>query len=315
MSYETVPTKHLSPFRPLSYASVPVPSTKSPQESASSLVHSSSASPVPTIDPRATLSSHIAVSFSGETFTYDLRSLQSDPREIIQLLKSSASERGNWMIIAAHYRRIGNPSAAITVMTELLDVMAQHSVPEQDLKPVFLLLSGCEKDLGTKHKNADVKISADHYRNAQKWLQKVYNPGPGSVSSAPVAVSVTPHTPPASRSESTRPTPLERQVQSLRDRLNNHVNLLAESQSLKRELEDDFVQERGKRRKLERQVEDLRKEREKARSMELYALDQMRREVDNRRRAEEHARELQIDLEKFTRSMSGHYQRSPSPYY
>ncbi|KAK7472752.1 hypothetical protein VKT23_000862 [Stygiomarasmius scandens] len=287
MSRETKRVVH----RPL-HASVLVPSTNLPRKPSPSLVHS-------IVDSSVTLSSRITLSFSGETFVYDLRSLQADPHEIIELLRTSASERGNWMTVAAHYRRSGNASASISILTELLKVMAQHHVPEQDLKPVFLLLSGCESDLG-KHKDAN----SDHYRNAQKWLQKVYGRAP--VPPTPVPVSIAPRASPPSRPDSTS---LERQVQSLRDRLNNHVTLLSESQSSKRKLEDDFNLERDVRRKLERQVDDLRKEREQARDMESYALEQLRREVESRRRAEDHVRELQVDLERYARPIPNYYRR------
>ncbi|KAF5370807.1 hypothetical protein D9758_001967 [Tetrapyrgos nigripes] len=241
------------------------------------------------IEPKVTLSTRISLNFSGETFLYDLQHLDADPREIIELLKSSASERGSYTTVAAHYRRVGNPAAAISVVSAMLEVLALR-VSEQDLKPAFLLLAGCETDLG-KNNKADTKASSHHYSNSQKWLQKVY----GS-SSVPSAAS--------EPSSLTRPSTVERQLQSLRDRLNNHVNLLADAHKMKRKLEDDFNLERDKRRKLEREVEELRKERDRARDMEAYALEQMRREIDSRRRAEDRVRDLRIDLDRYARSTS-----------
>ncbi|KAG6858288.1 hypothetical protein C0993_006073, partial [Termitomyces sp. T159_Od127] len=62
----------------------------------------------------------ICFSFFGEDFTYDLNTLDKDPRSVIELLKATESERGNWMMVGAHYRRAGNPSAAISVMEALI---------------------------------------------------------------------------------------------------------------------------------------------------------------------------------------------------
>jgi hypothetical protein len=57
----------------------------------------------------------------GESITYDLEALETDPQAIIALLKATASERGSWMIVAGQYRRKGNPSAALTVMTTMIE--------------------------------------------------------------------------------------------------------------------------------------------------------------------------------------------------
>lgn len=72
--------------------------------------------------------------------------------------------------------------------------MVKNGFVEAKLKPVFLLLSGCELDMAISARNAgDLTASEQHYANVQMWLQKVYGttaPAPGSIpsvgSSSPV---------------------------------------------------------------------------------------------------------------------------------
>ena len=63
----------------------------------------------------------LALQLSGVSFTYELKSLDSNPKEIIQLLKITGSERGNWMLVGAHYRRNANPAAAVRVATAMIE--------------------------------------------------------------------------------------------------------------------------------------------------------------------------------------------------
>ncbi|XP_006461214.1 hypothetical protein AGABI2DRAFT_192746 [Agaricus bisporus var. bisporus H97] len=91
------------------------------------------------------------------------------------------------MIAGAHFRRIGQPRAAIDIMYAMLEVMVKNGFVEAKLKPVFLLLSGCELDMAISARNAgDLTASEQHYANVQMWLQKVYGttaPAPGSIPS------------------------------------------------------------------------------------------------------------------------------------
>jgi hypothetical protein len=57
----------------------------------------------------------------GENITLDLPSLAGNPATVIELLKVTLSERGNWLIVAAYYRRTGNPAAAVLVVTAMLE--------------------------------------------------------------------------------------------------------------------------------------------------------------------------------------------------
>lgn len=73
------------------------------------------------VGPGYSMATHIALTLHGETFSYNLQLLDSDPEVIIELLKTTASERGVWMMVGAYYRRLGNPTSAIKVMTTMLE--------------------------------------------------------------------------------------------------------------------------------------------------------------------------------------------------
>jgi hypothetical protein len=70
--------------------------------------------------PFSSLEKRLEMSLCGERITYDLEGLGDDPSVIIHLLKATSSERGNWMTVSGQYRRNGNPTAALTVTTELI---------------------------------------------------------------------------------------------------------------------------------------------------------------------------------------------------
>jgi hypothetical protein len=195
--------------------------------------------------------------------------------------------------------------------------LKQFNIPDNDLKPAFLLLSGCETDLGKLARSkGDTDKVAEHYNNAQKWLHRIYgadipplsSPSPSADKSKRKATSP-PRAPTSlqSRIDTSGPAPsaprshlpspdaraLEREIQSLRDRHSHSVNVLADVRAAKRKLEDAVEVERVVRRRLQRELDEVAKERDKARRMEVLALDQMKREVDSRRRAEDRADEEQ----------------------
>jgi hypothetical protein len=91
---------------------------------ASHCIHSVSPSPIQlhpgTVALPFSLNNKVALSICGQIVTYNLDELEDDPRTIIGLLKLISNERGNWMIVAAHYRRNKNPTAALAVMTAML---------------------------------------------------------------------------------------------------------------------------------------------------------------------------------------------------
>lgn len=198
--------------------------------------------------------------------------------------------------------------------------MKQFNIPESDLRPAFLLLSGCESDLGKIARSAgDTAKASEHYSNAQKWLHKVYGTStPPITSSLPSAddpkrpiVLGPPRAPASLRSRidtsapsaprSHPPSPnhklLEREIQSLRDRHTYNTTVISDIRSEKRRLEEAVEMERNVRRKVQRELDEVVKERDTARRMEHLAVDQMKREVDSRRRAEDRA-EQQRDLRK-----------------
>lgn len=50
----------------------------------------------------------------------NLEGMEDDPTGIISLLELSTCERDKWIVAAAHYRRSGNPIAAIKVLTSMM---------------------------------------------------------------------------------------------------------------------------------------------------------------------------------------------------
>ncbi|KAF9066147.1 hypothetical protein BDP27DRAFT_1331031 [Rhodocollybia butyracea] len=282
---------------------------------------------IPSYSPKSPLISRL-LCLSGEVFSYDLKNLQPDPREIVDLLKCTGSERGNWMIVGASYRRQGNPRAAIIVLKAMLEVMAQHGIPEQQLKPAFLLLSGCETDLG-KLTQEEGKVDHEHYQKAQEWIQKVYGTTKilnRSTISEPLSSTANKlfHPPSSDSNESQRlthsfrpkadlparpPSPdrsdIMREIQSLRSRFHSQAGA-------KRKLKDSLDLERDIRRRLEKEVDILRRERDDSRRREENALIQLQRESEDRRRAEDdyfYERDLRMKMEE---RLSG--RRTPSPY-
>ncbi|KAG6887504.1 hypothetical protein C0992_012025 [Termitomyces sp. T32_za158] len=240
----------------------------------------------PTIPISANRSSVICFTFLGEDFTYDLDTLEQDPRQVVELLKATESERGNWMMVGAHYRRAGNPSAAISIMENLISFMTAQGMPESDLKPAYLLLSGCETDLAKRVKSARPNDAEGHYQRSQRLLQKVYGTFDASARKEPPEN----HRAPVSRPQHERLTKegtpldarLERELRSLRKERNEQNTLLAELRAAKRKLEADFGYECRGRRRLLRDFDDLQKELTAARKMENEALGQVKREVDAR---------------------------------
>ncbi|KAJ6587046.1 hypothetical protein DFH09DRAFT_243836 [Mycena vulgaris] len=286
-----------------------------------------------TLNPFPCIENRILMRLCGENITLDLRSLAGDPATVIELLKVTASERGNWLIVGAYYRRTGNPGGAKAVVTAMLEALKQFNIPESALKPAFLLLSGCETDLGkiARSKGDPDKVS-EHYSNAQKWLHKVYGASPPSL--APDSSSVDdlkPASPPRapaslrSRIDTSAPSAprahppspnhrmMEREIQSLRDRHAHNTNVISDMRSSKRKLEDTVEIERDVRRRLQRELDEVVKERDNARRLEGLALDQMKRELDGRRRAEDRADE-ERELRKRAESSAefGMLQRPPT---
>lgn len=174
--------------------------------------------------------------------------------------------------------------------------MTAHS-PDADMKPAFLLLSGCELDLS----KAGGTAAADHHKNAVQWLQKVYGSFEPTTTTAkpimtiahsvPVGLPEKPQAQPCSlpREPLTQAVPLRRPQSP------------SPPSSPKRKLEDDLTFERETRRKLERELAAMTKERDHARKLESFAQEQVKREVETRKRAEERVereRERRLNTER-----------------
>ncbi|CAA7259075.1 unnamed protein product [Cyclocybe aegerita] len=242
--------------------------------------------------------SRISMELCGETILYDLKDLESNPRVIIELLKVTKSERGNYMLVGAFYRRTGNPQAAKTVINAMIEEFTLQGVGASDFKPAYLLLSGCETDLAkiAKTEGKDTQTVSGHCKAAKSWLQKVFGIADPSRTEAETKENLD-HSNPLYAKELNGTSDksadykdiqeLERKIQSLRDRNFNQGRQIAQLQSQKRKLEDDYLHERDLRRKYQRKLDEAERDRDTARKMEKHALNQVTREVAARRQAEE----------------------------
>ena len=190
---------------------------------------------------------------------------------------------------------------------------AARGVGADQLKPAFLYLSGCEFELATlaKAEKRAPSIISEHYTAAQTWLQKVFgvrdplrvqphaNENQLIMNERPFkdVNNIQPSRAGDSSQEPDRDVKqMERELQSLRDRNANQGRQLAQLDSIKRKLEDDYFYERDLRRKYQRQRDSLEEELKSARKMEKHALEQITREVAARRTAQETLVELKTAL-------------------
>lgn len=137
----------------------------------------------------------LSITYHDETFSYDMKTTDGDPRAIIALLKLSTSDPGTWLTAAAYHRRQGHSHSASDILMALLKctqtcfylefcvidtrtvVMDGLEVPDTQRKPVWLMLSGCETDMAKSAKGDPTTrpaVIAQHYKDSAKWLQKVY---------------------------------------------------------------------------------------------------------------------------------------------
>ncbi|KAI0029658.1 hypothetical protein K488DRAFT_88514 [Vararia minispora EC-137] len=241
----------------------------------------------------------ISMTLCGERVHYDLSTLEDDPATIIRLLKMSASDRDNWMIIASSYRRAGKLHAAILVVSKMLDVMKVNGILEEDLRPAFLMLASCYTELRRRtvafHGKETDESRVQHER-ARSWLQKVHgHTGLGSNPTDTIASTITPASPAFSRALASRPMAgklVKREMQLLRDQQISHLTQLAEIIAGKRKADDSIMQqERSRRRRLEQEKQELEKQLAMAQEREQRALEQVHDEMVARLTAEERAQE------------------------
>ncbi|KAL1741856.1 hypothetical protein HDZ31DRAFT_84549 [Schizophyllum fasciatum] len=260
----------------------------------------------------------ISLCMQGRPITLDLQTLENDPKVIAELLRAADTERANWMIAAVYFRRAGNPEAAIYITDALIEVMDAHDVLEQDRHPAYILLAGCESDLGKAARSADPGSgeAKKHFESSRRWLQRVYgvnvpdntvNLGSTTASPAvPAQKDAASRAPPslqerlkAAGSPPTAPRlnqynqVLEREITCLRDKAKRNSAIMEELRRDKRKIEDELEDERSLRRRLEGQISELEYERDSARRMEATALQQAQQEADSRRRAQESLAEEQ----------------------
>jgi hypothetical protein len=205
-----------------------------------------------------------------------MKTLDPDPAVIIQLLKTTQSERANYMIIGASYRRSGLPKSAKAIIETMIKgiskltgwfifyervsydflsrfapELGKRGVSESELKPAFLFLAGCESDLVRLSKaSTNSTAVSEHYAAAQMWLQKVFGKADKkkkspSLQSSNHRLSQTL----ASDTDRDNVGRLKREVQILRDQNAQQAIQLAELRSSKRKIEDDYYYERNLRRK------------------------------------------------------------------
>src|SRR6267154_412055 len=62
----------------------------------------------------------LLMTLRGQPISFDLHTLEDEPRLIIELLIATSSDRDKWMIVGAFYRRKGNIHAALTVVTTMV---------------------------------------------------------------------------------------------------------------------------------------------------------------------------------------------------
>lgn len=64
------------------------------------------------------------LNYQGEKFCCDLETLTEDPGNVMFMLQQTAAsviERDKWIIVAAHYRKQHNASAAIAVVSSMVE--------------------------------------------------------------------------------------------------------------------------------------------------------------------------------------------------
>jgi hypothetical protein len=201
--------------------------------------------------------------------------------------------------------------------------MTRAGTPETDLKPAFLMLSGCQTDLSRRARSptgAHTEVSLKHFQQSQEWLRKVYGVDlppvdveaevPPIVSSPDTKVASLPPglpaTPQALASQSLvtgRTRILEREVQSLRDRNSASQDQVLEFRAVKRKLEDELLSEKSARRKVETTLLQIEHELKASQRMESFALEQVKREVESRRQAEGREKDLSTRVEELERKM------------
>jgi len=72
-------------------------------------------------DSPFTLNTRLVMTLCDELISYDLESLEDDPKTIMDLLRATSSERDKWIVVGCHYRRKGNFKAAMLVVRTMVE--------------------------------------------------------------------------------------------------------------------------------------------------------------------------------------------------
>ncbi|KZV63149.1 hypothetical protein PENSPDRAFT_657535 [Peniophora sp. CONT] len=124
---------------------------------------------IPITDMLPPLQQTISLSYNSIPITFDLTKLDSDPATIVALLQQTRAERGLWAVVAGWYRRHGHAMSALAVLHALLDGVAQHSLPDRELRPIFFMLANCHRDLAH---TTDKAKAQEHREHMRRWLQR-----------------------------------------------------------------------------------------------------------------------------------------------
>lgn len=194
----------------------------------------------------------------------------------------------------------------------LLIVMKDAGIAEDQLKPAFLMLSGCLTELGKQARLPNGRETAESnacFEQSRYWLQKVYgalkpelalaqqqqqpSTGRPRAPSNSTTRSFAAPTPTASTSSAALPSSeqraLERELMVLRDRHSSFISELTEARAAKRKTEDECAHERSLRRRADSRIDELERQLSKADKRMDSAVEQVKREVEARRKAEDRA--------------------------
>ncbi|KAI0266866.1 hypothetical protein BC834DRAFT_117468 [Gloeopeniophorella convolvens] len=245
----------------------------------------------------APLQNFLTMDSCAKRIDFDLRTLDDDPRSIIELLKATQSDRDKWMIVGAFYKRKGNVYAALTVVSTMVKVLEEFGFKSNDMTPAFLMLSSCHTELWKQSRTPDgseTETSLAHLDKSRRWLQLVY----GSLYSDSLedddwatrsALEMVDHPscPLHVASPKSPRAAIKRDIQDLRDLQATNFEELDNVRAAKRRLEDEAASERATRRRLERTLHDLEARLAKAQRRADAAGSLARLEVSARRRCED----------------------------
>ncbi|KZT43482.1 hypothetical protein SISSUDRAFT_1057494 [Sistotremastrum suecicum HHB10207 ss-3] len=112
----------------------------------------------PSVPPKQNPETVIKMTVRGDRLDFDLdKQLDADHDNMIWLLEQGDSF-GNWMTVAAHYRRIGSISAATAVVKAFIPWALKQN-PKTNLKPAQLFLSSLNTQIPTEPRTRDPRTT------------------------------------------------------------------------------------------------------------------------------------------------------------